>query len=249
MEQIVAATAHRAPWNKGKLVGQKVPFKLRDIWAIRVRLQFYGRIRDLALFDLAIDSKLRACDLVRLRVRDVSHGDRVGARAIVMQQKTRHPVQFEITEQSRQAIADWVRRAGLKSDDYLFPSRVHQCPHLSTRQYARIVDGWVREIGLDPGAYCTHTLRRTKASLIYRRPRTSEPFSCSSAIPNWRVPSATSASRWTTPLKWPNRRKSSSLALATASSRGGREAGQDRELRCVPQSGPSTRHSTPTRRS
>ena len=169
MEQIVAATAHRAPWNKGKLVGQKVPFKLRDIWAIRVRLQFYGRIRDLALFDLAIDSKLRACDLVRLRVRDVSHGDRVGARAIVMQQKTRHPVQFEITEQSRQAIADWVRRAGLKSDDYLFPSRVPQCPHLSTRQYARIVDGWVREIGLDPGAYGTHTLRRTKASLIYRR--------------------------------------------------------------------------------
>jgi integrase len=169
MEQFVAATAHRAPWNKGKLVGQKAPFKLREIWAIRVRLQLHGRVRDLALFDLAIDSKLRACDLVRLRVRDVAHGDRVGARAIVMQQKTQRPVQFEITEQTRQAVADWVRRAGLKSEDYLFPSRVHESPHLSTRQYARIVDSWVKQIGLDPAAYGTHTLRRTKASLIYRR--------------------------------------------------------------------------------
>ena len=169
MEQLVAATTHRAPWNKGKLVGQKAPFKLKEIWAIRVRLQLYERIRDLALFNLAIDSKLRACDLVRLRVRDVSHGDRVGARAIVMQQKTQRPVQFELTEQTRQAVTDWVRRAGLRSDDYLFPSRVHESPHLSTRQYARIVDGWVRDIGLEPAAYGTHTLRRTKASLIYRR--------------------------------------------------------------------------------
>ena len=100
MEQLVAATAQRTPWNKGKLVGQKAPFRLKEIWAIRVRLQLYGRIRDLALFNLAIDSKLRACDLVRLRVRDVSHGNRVGARAIIMQQKTQRPVQFEITEQT-----------------------------------------------------------------------------------------------------------------------------------------------------
>lgn len=169
MEQIVAATTHRPPWNKGKLVDQKAPFKLREIWAIRVRLQLHGRIRDLALFDLAIDSKLRACDLVRLRLRDVSHGDRVSARAIIMQQKTQRPVQFEITEQTRHALTDWIRRAALQSDDHLFPSRVHGSPHLSTRQYARIVDGWVREIGLDPTAYGTHTLRRTKASLIYRR--------------------------------------------------------------------------------
>lgn len=141
MEQLVAATTHRAPWNKGKLVGQKAPFKLGEIWAIRVRFQLYGRIRDIALFDLSIDSKLRACDLVRLRVRDVSHGDRVGARAIIMQQKTQRPVQFEITEQTRQAVTDWVRRAGFRSDDDLFPSRVHDSPRLSTRQYARIVDG------------------------------------------------------------------------------------------------------------
>ena len=169
MEQLIAGTTHRAPWNKGKLVGQKAPFKLKEIWAIRVRLQLYERIRDLALFDLAIDSKLRACDLVRLRVRDVSHGDRVGTRAIIMQKKTQRPVQFEIAEQTRRAVTDRIRRAGLRFDDYLFPSRVHGSPHLSTRQYARIVDGWVREIGLDPAAYGTHTLRRTKASLIYRR--------------------------------------------------------------------------------
>jgi integrase len=121
------------------------------------------------LFDLAIDSKLRACDLVKLRVRDVSHGDRIAVRAIVMQQKTQRPVQFEITEQTRDAVAGWIGRASLRPEDFLFPSRVHESPHLSTRQYARIVDGWVRDIGLDPAAYGTHTMRRTKASLIYRR--------------------------------------------------------------------------------
>jgi integrase len=133
-----------------------------------VRLQISNRIRDLALFDLAIDSKLRACDLVKLRVRDVSHGDRVAARAIVMQQKTQRPVQFGITDQTKEAVAKWINQASLRSEDSLFPRRVHRSPHLSTRQYARIVDGWVIEIGLDPAAYGTHTMRRTKASLIYR---------------------------------------------------------------------------------
>jgi integrase len=160
---------HREPWNKGKLVGQKAPLKLKDIWAIRVRLQIADRVRDLALFDLALDSKLRACDLVKLRVRDVAHGERVAARAMVMQQKTQRPVQFEITEQTREALARWIERARRKREDFLFPSRLHGSPHLSTRQYARIVDRWIREIGLDPAPYGTHTLRRTKASLIYRR--------------------------------------------------------------------------------
>lgn len=169
MDHFIATAPHCEPWNKGKIVGQKAPLKLKDIWAIRVRLQLSDRLRDLALFDLAIDSKLRACDLVKLRVRDVSHGDRIPARAIVMQQKTQRPVQFEITEQTRDAVYAWIRRASLRSEDFLFPSRVHESPHLSTRQYARIVDSWVREIGLDPAAYGTHTLRRTKASLIYRR--------------------------------------------------------------------------------
>ena len=100
----------KAPWNKGKLIGQKPPLKLKEAWEIRIRLQLEKRIRDLALFDLAIDSKLRACDLVQLKVRDIAHGDRVASRAMIMQQKTHQPVQFEITEQTRDAVGerlDW----------------------------------------------------------------------------------------------------------------------------------------------
>jgi len=157
------------PWNKGKLVGQKAPFKPQEVWAIRVRLQMENRARELALFDLGIDSKLRACDLVKLRVRDVCHGDRVASRATVMQQKTQRPVQFEISPATREAVDAWIRKAGLRADDYLFPSRVHCSPHLGTRQYARILDAWVSSVGLDPASYGTHSMRRTKASLIYRR--------------------------------------------------------------------------------
>jgi integrase len=137
---------HHAAWNKGKLVGQKAPFKLREIWSIRVQLEMQGRLRELALFDLGIDSKLRACDLLSLRVRDACHGDRVAARAIVLQQKTPRPVQFEITPPTREVVTAWIKQAGLKSNSYLFPSRVHESPHLGTRQYARIVDGWVRAL-------------------------------------------------------------------------------------------------------
>lgn len=162
-------TRSREPWNKGKLIGQKAPLKVKDIWAIRVRLQLQGRIRDLALLNLGIDSKLRGCDLVNLRVRDVCHGDRVGSRAIVMQQKTHRPVQFEITPSTREALDSWIKSARLRTEDHLFPSRLHASPHLGARQYARIVDGWVKEIGLDPAAYGTHSIRRTKATLIYRR--------------------------------------------------------------------------------
>jgi integrase len=162
-------TFGREPWNKGKLVGQKAPFKLKEIWAIRIRLQLAQRKRELALFNLAIDSKLRACDLVKLRVRDVCHSDRVSARAIVMQQKTQRSVQFEITDQTRAALAEWIKLSGLRSDDFVFPSRAPRSMHLSTRQYSRIVRSWVTEIGLDPSAYASHSLRRTKASLIYRR--------------------------------------------------------------------------------
>jgi len=125
----------RTPWNKGKLIGQKAPLKVRDIWAIRVRLQIQGRVRDLALLDLGIDSKLRACDLVQLRVRDVCHGNHVTSRAVVMQKKTQRPVQFEITAPTREVLESWIRSNGLKADDYLFPSRLHTSPHLGTRQY------------------------------------------------------------------------------------------------------------------
>ncbi|WP_374359138.1 tyrosine-type recombinase/integrase [Thermomonas sp.] len=157
------------PWNKDRIVGQKAPLKLREIWAIRVRLQLRGKLRDLALFNLAIDSKLRACDLLSLRVCDIAHDSHVNSRAVVMQRKTRRPVQFEITEMSRDALQAWARAAGLRSSDFVFPSRSGRSPHLSTRQYARIVHRWVQEIGLDSSGYGTHTMRRTKAALVYRR--------------------------------------------------------------------------------
>src|SRR6202521_5919038 len=157
--------------EQGQAARQKPPLKLKEIWAIRVRLQLAGRSRELALFNLAIDSKLRGCDLVGLRVHDVVHGSRVAARAIVMQRKTERPVQFEITEQTRDAVTAWITAAHLKPEQFLFPSRVSESPHLSTRQYSRIVGSWVECIGLDPAAYGTHSLRRTKATLIYRRTR------------------------------------------------------------------------------
>jgi len=154
-------------WNKGKLIGQKPPLKPREIWAIRIRLQMNECRRDLALFNLALDSKLWACDLTKLRVKDVLHGDQVVKRATILQQKTQQPVQFEITSHTRSAILDWLQVTQLGPSDYLFPSR--RSLHLSTRQYARIVNGWVSEIGLDSKAYGTHSLRRTKPSLIYRQ--------------------------------------------------------------------------------
>ena len=151
------------------IVGQKSPFKLTEIWAIRVRLQLQHRVRELAMFDLGLDSKLRACDLVKMRVRDICHGEHVSRRATVLQQKTSLQVQFEITESTRDSVSDWIKEAKLGQDDYLFPSRIHDSPHIGTRQYARIVDSWVSEIGLNPAEYGTHSMRRTKASLIYRR--------------------------------------------------------------------------------
>ncbi|MFT7244302.1 MAG: integrase [Candidatus Azotimanducaceae bacterium] len=159
----------REPWNKRKLVGQKSPLKLKDIWAIPIRLQLKNKLRDLTLFNLAIDSKLRACDLTKLKVSDVAQSGRVGNRAMIMLQKTKTPVQFEMMEQARDSIAKWIEHSGLRATDFLFPSRVKQASHLSTRQYARIVKNWIESIVLDPAAYGTHTLRRTKASLIYRR--------------------------------------------------------------------------------
>jgi hypothetical protein len=113
MDQSTHVATRKIPWNKGKLVGQKAPLKLKDIWAIRVRLQIGRRIRELALFNLAIDSKLRSCDLVRLRVRDVCHAHVVASRTIVMQQKTQRSVQFEITDQTRESLAAWIRSCGI----------------------------------------------------------------------------------------------------------------------------------------
>ena len=163
-------TTHtREPWNKGKLIGQKPPLKPKHIWAIRIHLQSAHHIRDLAMFNLAIDSKLRGCDLVNLRVRDITHGSQILPRAMVVQRKTQRPVQFELTEPTRNAVTAWIDKAHLKPEQYLFPSRLGKSPHVSTRQYARIVHQWVAAVGLDSSVYGTHTMRRTKATLIYKR--------------------------------------------------------------------------------
>ena len=154
-------------WNKEKLVGQKPPLKMQDVWAIRTRLHMTDSRRDLALFNLAIDWKLRGCDLVRLKVRDVTSHNSVSKRASIVQQKTGKAVQFEITPHSRRAISDWIKRANLEPSDYLFPSQVSA--HLSTRQYARLLSHWLDDVGLDCRLYGTHSLRRTKVALIYRR--------------------------------------------------------------------------------
>ena len=169
MSQSNATFSRHTAWNKGKIVGQKPPLKQKEVWEIRVHLQMQRKIRDLAMFNLAIDSKLRSCDLVKLKVKDVQRGSTMLTRATVVQQKTHQAVQFEITAHTRQSLEEWIESAGLKSEDYLFKSRLRGSEHLSTRQYARIVESWVAEIGLDPAAYGTHSLRRTKASIIYKK--------------------------------------------------------------------------------
>ncbi|MDK1378098.1 MULTISPECIES: tyrosine-type recombinase/integrase [unclassified Sinorhizobium] len=162
------ASRERAAWNAGKKVGTKRPLTQKQIWAVRFFLDREGRIRDRALFDLAIDSKLRGCDLIKIRIRDLVAGPEIRTRAIVVQQKTGRPVQFEITSDVRASLLAWLERRGGTVDDYAFPSRINHAHHMSTRQYARLVDEWVTAIGLRPEEYGTHSLRRTKASMIYK---------------------------------------------------------------------------------
>lgn len=158
----------RVPWNKGKLVGQKLAFRPKDVWTIRVRLQLEGAKRDLALFNTAI-CRLRGCDLVRLEVSDVCVGGRMRTRTTVIQSKTGRPVQFELTDQTRTSVQEWLEARPNTSERYLFPSRFHDQPHITTRHYARIVRGWAERAGLDSSLYGTHSLRRTKVAQIYRK--------------------------------------------------------------------------------
>ncbi len=155
--------------NKGKVIGPKPPLRPGHVWSIRARLQLERRSRDLALFNLAIDSKLRGCDLVALRVDDVAPNGYALDRANVRQKKTGQPVRFELTEVTRQAVDDYLHIRGRKPGHCLFPGRRGPDQHLTTRQYARLVGEWVTSIGLDPRKYATHSMRRTKATLIYRR--------------------------------------------------------------------------------
>ncbi len=163
------STISKTPWNKGKLVGQKKPLKLREIWEIRIRLQLKQRYRELAMFDLAIDSKLRSCDFISLKMRAVFLGTIIQSRAMILQKKTQVPVRFEIMPRTQKSVIDWVRFTGCHSNDYLFPSCLNKKNHISSRQYSHIVKNWVRSIGLDTTAYGTHSMRRTKAALIYKR--------------------------------------------------------------------------------
>lgn len=167
--QLPAITPKRRAWNKGRIVGQKRPLLPKQVWAIRTRLEMSGNLRDLALFNIAIDSKLRGCDLVKLSVVDLVREDRVRERASVIQSKTKKPVKFELTENTRETIATWVKSVEMMGSRFMFPSRFHGRSHISTRQYGRLVRDWVTAIGLEPSGYGTHSLRRTKAAEIYRK--------------------------------------------------------------------------------
>lgn len=159
----------RVPWNKGKVIGAKPPLRPKHVWSVRTKLQVEGRIRDLALFNIAIGSKLRGCDVVGLKVDDVASSGYAADRASVRQKKTGRPVKFELTESTRQAIDDYLRATGKKPGDRLFTGRRGPGCSLTTRQYARLLSGWLTSIGLDSHLFGTHSLRRKKATLIYRR--------------------------------------------------------------------------------
>ena len=166
---VTGKPARRAPWNKGKIIGPKPPLRQGQVWSIRTRLQLEERVRDLALFNLAVDSKLRGCDVVAVRVDDVAPSGYTADRATVGQKKTGRPVRFEMTEQTRQAINEYLRITGRRPGQFLFAGRRGPDSGLTTRQYSRLVGEWVASIGLDPLKFGTHSLRRTKATLIYRR--------------------------------------------------------------------------------
>ena len=169
MAQVDLFRMPKRPWNTGRIIGAKPPFKPKHIWGIRQQLRISGKVRDLALFNCALDAKLRGCDLVKLRVSDVAPGGIMRDRATVIQQKTGRPVPFELTDASRDALSAWLALRGKRADDWLFPSRSRPGDHLTTRQYARLVGEWVAMIDLEPRAYGTHSLRRTKVALLYKK--------------------------------------------------------------------------------
>src|ERR1700675_3757488 len=157
----------RVPWNKGKLTGAKPPLRPKHVWSIRTKPQIEGRVRDLAMFNLAIDSKLRGGDVVPIRLQDVAVGGYTADRATVRQKKTGRPVRFELSDQTRQAIDDYLKAANKRPGEFLFTGRHGSQTNMTTRQYARLVAEWIGSVGLDPRLFGTHSLRRTKATLIY----------------------------------------------------------------------------------
>ncbi len=169
IRNLPAIRPRRPAWNKGRIVGQKRPLLPKHVWAIRVRLEIAENHRDLALFNTAIDSKLRSCDLVCLKVADVYASGLIKERTSVLQSKTQKPVRFELTEGTRNSIESWLSDPMMIGQEFLWPGRFHEPLHISTRQYARLVRDWVQSIGLEPSAYGTHSMRRTKVAQIYKK--------------------------------------------------------------------------------
>lgn len=245
--------SRRTPWSKGKLVGQKAPLRLSDIWSVRVRLQLGKNARDLALFNLAIESKLRGCDLVSLRLRDVFQGGAIAKRAIVLQRKTDRPLQFELTDLTRTSVAEWARQAQIVPRADLFPGRAKHVGLLSTRQYARVVSSWVTATGLGRHNYGTHSMRRTKASLIYRRMKNLR--AAQILLGHTKLESTVRylGSRLRMRCRWPSRRRPSQQALPRRSTGSVPKAASDPELpfdhsastRLIPAAGVTTRITQP----
>ncbi|AKS46050.1 Phage integrase family protein [Octadecabacter temperatus] len=167
--QLPAVTPIHKAWNKGRIIGQKRPLFPRQVWAIRARLELAGHLRDKAVFNVAIDSKLRGCDLVKLAVADLVKDGRVRERVSVIQSKSKKPIQLELTENTRDTVFEWVRSPEMIGCRFMFPSCFRDRPQISTRQYGRLVRDWVKAIGLESSGYGTHSMRRTKAAEIYRK--------------------------------------------------------------------------------
>jgi hypothetical protein len=202
MPETEPTPAKRQVWNAGRTVGAKRALKPKQIWEIRFYLNQHHRLRDRALFDLAIDSKLRGCDLVQMKIRDLVSGGQIRTRAIVMQQKTGRPVPFELLPDARTSLLAWLERRGGAVDDYVFPSRIDHNGHLSTRQYARLVDEWVTGVGLMRSEYGTRFAERRLRSYT-GRPATFVPSKSFSVIARSRTQCAISASMWKTRLPLP----------------------------------------------
>jgi len=168
--QLPATRPTRPTWNRGRPIGQKRPLLPRQVWAVRARLELAGNLRDLALFNMAIDSKPRGCDLVHLKVGDLVVDGAIRDRATVIRRGTGRPVRFEASGNTRESVLEWVSSPAMLGCGFLFPSGFHASPHLATRQYARLVRDCVSAIGLDRSGCGTHSMRQTKAALNYRKP-------------------------------------------------------------------------------
>lgn len=188
--QLPVPIPRRRAWNKGRIVGVKRPLKPKQVWAIRIRLEMARDPRDLALFNLAIDSKLRGCDLVRIRVSDLMVGASVRERVTIVQSKTQRPVQFEVTKNTRKSIEAWVETPQMRGREFLLPSRFHDREHISTRQYARLVEhGFSRSASI-PAAMARTLCGERRLRRYKRRLGTAAWCSFFSAIRSWTARSA-----------------------------------------------------------